>query len=140
MSAIWRTYEKQLDGVVDQFWAEPVELHPYLVDPITSQPTADSTRTIIKTIGVMMRHGAAVTGEGAIMGGQMNIRQVTSDVWLSISEANLQGSVANWKPGDRVYFPDRTANQEADWYEVEWTAPSATARWDIHLTVLEPGG
>ena len=79
-----------------------------------------------------------MTGEGAIMGGSANMQQVTSDVWLSISEANLLGEISDWKPGDRVYWPEREAHQEAAWYEVNWTAPSATARWDIHLTVLEP--
>lgn len=140
MSVPWRSYEQQMDAVVDQVWSEPVELHPYLVDPMTSQPTADSERSVIKTRGVMIRHGAAVTGEGAVMGGSINTRQVTSDVWLSISSASLFGTIADWKQGDRVYFPDRDANGEAAWYEINWPAPSATARWDIHLTVLEPGG
>jgi hypothetical protein len=136
----WRNYAQMVDSAVDNIWAEPVELHPFLVDPMTSQPMADGTRSVIKTKGVMMRHGSAVTGEGAIMGGSINARQVSSDVWLSISEANLFGTISDWKPGDRVYWPDRTVHNEADWYEINWTAPSATARWDIHLTVLEPGG
>lgn len=137
---IWRSYEQQLDSVVDRIWAEPVELHPYLVDPTTSQPTADSTRNIIKTVGLMVRHGAAAMGEGAIMGGNINARQVSSDVWLSISTANLQGTIADWHVGDRLYWPERDLFGEAAWYEISWMAPSATARWDIHLTVLEPGG
>lgn len=136
---LWRNYERQLDAAVDNVWSEPVWLYPYMVDPISSQPTADTTRTAIATFGVMMRHGAAVTGEGAIMGGQSSLQQVTSDVWLSISQANLPNTIADWHPGDRVYFPDRDANNEAAWYEVNWVAPSATARWNIHLTVLEPG-
>jgi hypothetical protein len=135
----WRRYEQMVDAAVDHFWYEPVELHPYFVDPMTSQPTADATRNIKKTIGVMMRHGAAVTGEGAVMGGSINARQVSSDVWLSISEINLQGSIADWQPGDRVYFPNRALHNEPPWYEINWPAPSATGRWDIHLTVLEPG-
>ncbi len=133
----WRKYARMVDSAVDRQWQEPVELHPYIVDPDTSQPTVDGTRPVKKTIGVMMRHGAAVTGEGAIMGGSINTRQVTSDVWLSISEANLQGSIADWRQGDRVYFPNREAHNEAAWYEISWPAPSATARWDIHLVVLQ---
>lgn len=140
MSVAWRSYEQQVDSTVDRYWSEPVELHPYLVDPMTSQPTVDGTRSILKTRGVVMRHGAAVTGEGAVMGGNINARQVSNDVWLSISSNNLLGTIADWKPGDRIYLPDRDANGEAAWYEINWQAPSATARWDIHLTVLEPGG
>ena len=137
---LWRQLEQMLDRRVDSVWQEPVELHPYLVDSMTSQPAADPSRLIKYTQGVMMRHGAAVTGEGAVMGGNINTRQVTSDVWLSISEENLQGGIADWQQGDRVYFPNRELHREAAWYEIAWPAPSATGRWDIHLTVLQPGG
>lgn len=129
----WRALERLVDGIVDDQWGEPVELHPMAGADIDSEAGPDPTRRVVRTVGILVMPGAAAMGEAGTIGTGMASRTVFNDVWLSISERNLLGSLLHtWREEDRVYFPDRD-----EWYKVENPVPSVTARPQIYLSRLQ---
>lgn len=129
--SIWKALETRMDKLVDRQFAEPVELHPWRKGSYSSGGEADDTRAVIKTQGIYVMPGAAISGEGGTQGAGLNTRVVTQDVWLSIIE-DYTGNLADWKMHDRVYFPER-----GEWFEIAYTDPSATNRPNIHLLRLQ---
>src|SRR5262245_1598202 len=129
MAANWRALAARLDAYVDGTWAEPVELHPMVPGDIDTNPQPDPARRIVKTLGVFMKPGASIIGEGGLAsayGG--NLHTIAQEAWVSIADERLVIDLLAWKQHDRVYFPDRD-----EWYEIAWTDPSATMRSNIHL-------
>jgi hypothetical protein len=130
--APWRALEVLIDDMVDDQWGEPVELHPMAGADVDSEASPDPTRKILKTVGVLMMPGAAATGEAGTVGTGLTVKQVQNDVWVSLSERNLKGTLSTWKEEDRAYFPDRDI-----WYKVLYPIPSATGRPQIYLARLQ---
>lgn len=129
--SIWKSFQTRMDAVVDRYFDEPVRLVPWIGGKYSEPGTFDSTRVIIDTRGIYVQAGAAITGEGGTMGGGMDLRVVTQDVWLSIVDERIV-KLRNWKKGDRVYFSDRN-----EWFEISWPDTSATGRPNIHLIRLQ---
>jgi len=129
MVSWWVQQQRFLDNLVDQFWGEPVELHPMTPGTVGTDPAADSARPIMHATAVMMQPGAEIVGEAgrAYAYGGSNLRTIEQDVWVSIQDLQ-SGDITQWKPHDRVFWPDR-----GEWYEIAWINPSATHRADVHL-------
>jgi hypothetical protein len=124
----WRALAAQLDRMVDEQWAETVELHPMLEGGVSTDQSPDPARAIITAQAVLMSPGASVTGEaGTAHGYGGDMRQLEREVWICISEAEV-GDIKNWRKGDRVYWPHYD-----EWYEINWVGPSTTMRPEIHL-------
>ena len=127
----WRNYQHDMDDTVDTFFAEPVELHPWqsTQSRYTETGGPDPDRAVVSTMGIYVRPGASVTGEGA-MGAATRI--VQQDIWVSIVDHKLGASLLDWRKGDHVYFPER-----GEWYEISYPGPSATARPQFYLLRLQ---
>lgn len=131
--APWRALERVMDTIVDATWAEPVELHPWGWRGVEDNPEMDPTRPVLKTTGILVMPGAAVTGESATGGGGGMASPLTSGTWLSLTEDSLKTTnLSDWREGDRVFFPDRD-----EWFIIDHPLPSVTARPNIYLTRLE---
>src|SRR5262252_9502940 len=130
--SLWRSFEQQIDAMVDQYWGEPVELHPMIPGSVTGDPTADPARPVINTTCVFMRPGAKVVGEGGDSYSRNGAQQVASECWISIQDARLGGNIFAWKQHDRIYLPERD-----QWFEINYISPSATGRPDIHLLIVQ---
>lgn len=132
--SIWKALERKMDAIVDQQFAEPVEIHPWKKASTGgySNPGApDPDRPVLNITGIYVNPGASITGEGGTQGANLNVRMVTQDVWLSVIEDYI-GDVKLIKPPDRVFFPER-----GEWFEVAYSDPSATNRPNIHLIRLQ---
>jgi hypothetical protein len=124
----WWELERVCDSIVDDVWAEPVELYPWKLGGVEDNPTPDPTRAVLKTRGVFMLPDE--TGIGA--GGGMT-SPLTGVTWVSLSIDSFKASeLDDWVEGDRVFFPDRQ-----EWYVVDHQSPSATGRPNIYLARLE---
>lgn len=129
----WRALERLVDDIVDDQWGEPVEMHPMLRGDIDSEAESDPGRQVVYTTGILVMPGARAMGESGTVASGMATRVVQNDVWLSISEHNLQRSkLHEWKEEDRVFFPDRQ-----EWYSVLYPTPSVTARPQIYLARVQ---
>lgn len=133
MAAFFRTLIKEMDVAVDEMFAEPVELHPWLNSDgrYSTSGMADSSRSVLKTMAIYVTPGAAATGERALVGGGIS-HTLEQDVWISIQQ-ELLGDLSAWQAGDRVYWPER-----GEYYELLYPPiPHATLRPNVHLTRLE---
>ena len=61
---------------------------PWKVATYSGTGRPDPARAAIDTIGICVRPGATVSGEGGTQGANLNMRMVMQDMWLSITEAN----------------------------------------------------
>ena len=130
---VWRGYERMMDRVVDRFFGEPVEMHPWTEGGISSEGDADPNREVIYITGILVMPGSAATGEGGSVSIGMSTRVVAYDTWLSVQEDQLvKAKLETWRKGDRVYFPDRDI-----WYTVLYPTPSVTARPQIELARMQ---
>lgn len=130
---VWRGFEKLTDRVVDRFFGEPVEMHPWTPAGVSDEGGPDPQREVITITGILVAPGAAATGEGGTVSSGMSTRVVAYDVWVSIQEDQLaKARLETWQKGDRVYFPDRD-----QWYTVLYATPSVTARPQIELARMQ---
>lgn len=116
---------EDMDAVIDEVWAEPIELHPWTKSDIENAG-ADTTRAVIKTEAVRMGYGPNVIAQAAAGGG--NAQTIAAEVWISVRQEALIIPLEEWRQGDRIYFPDRDL-----WMEISWPAPSGTYRPEFHL-------
>jgi hypothetical protein len=129
----WRGYERMMDRVVDRFFGEPVEMHPWVLGGISEEGEADASRDVIYIIGILSMPGAAAVGEGGSVSVGMSTRVVAYDTWLSVQEDQLaKAQLHTWRKGDRVFFPDRDM-----WFTVLYPTPSVTARPQIELARMQ---
>jgi hypothetical protein len=127
----WRSLERVMDAIVDDTFGEPVELHPWGWRGVEDNPERDPDRPILKTTGILVAPGAAVTGESGTGGGMAS--PLTGGTWLSLTEEALKTTkLEDWREDDRVFFPDR-----GEWYKIDHQVPSVTARPNIYLVRLE---
>ena len=125
----WRNLQRTVDRIVDTHFAEPCEIHPWVVTSrYSSLGGPDHSRPILKTTAIFAQPGAAVSGEGGTQGGGMSTRVVMQDVWTSITLDKLGRDVNMYRTGDRIYFPERE-----EWHEIVWVDLSATDRPNIHM-------
>jgi len=129
----WRDLERFMDIIVDEFFAEPIELHPWIAADYNDPGHADSARKVVKTIGCYVMPGAKAVGESGTVSSGMAARTVENSVWVSITEDNI-GDINAWKQHDRVYLPERNA-----WFSIEKPVPSATGRPQFDLIRLQVG-
>ena len=129
--SIWKSLELKMDKIVDRQFAEPVEFHPYTKASYSDPGSPDPARSILKTTGIYVNPGAAITGEGGTQGANLNFRLVMQDCWISII-GDYTSSVYNWVRGDRVYLPER-----GEWWEITYIDLSPTNRPNIHLVRLQ---
>jgi hypothetical protein len=130
---MWRGFERMMDRIVDSYFGEPVEMHPWTPATVATEGEPDSLRKVIAVTGILVMPGAAATGEGGTVGSGMATRVVTNDTWLSIQEDQLaKAKLETWVEGDRVYFPDRNL-----WFTVLYPTPSVTARPQINLARMQ---
>ncbi len=133
MAAPWRALERMVDDMVDDQWAEDVELHPMAGADVDSEANPDATRQVVKTVGILVMPGAAALGEGGTVGSGLTTKTIQNDVWVSFAEHRLKGvPLYTWREDDRVYFPDRD-----EWYKILYPTPSVTARPQIYLARLQ---
>lgn len=124
----WRPWQQRLDAVIDNNLGEVVEIHPWATgEGFSSGGGPDPNRAILITTAVYVTAGANAVGE--ISAGVANAKQISQDVWISIQKDVLGTYVP--QENDRVYWPYRN-----EWYQIAWSAPSATERPDIHLLRL----
>jgi hypothetical protein len=130
---VWRGFERLCDRIVDRYFGEPVEMHPWTEATAATEGGPDPTREVIYITGILVMPGAAAVGEGGSVSVGMSTRVVAQDVWLSVQEDQLaKAKLETWREDDRVYFPDRD-----QWYEVAYPTPSVTARPQIELTRMQ---
>lgn len=133
MAVRWRGYERMMDRVVDRFFGEPVEMHPWSLGGISDEGNPDPSREVIYITGILSMPGAAAVGEGGSVSVGMSTRVVAYDTWLSVQEDQLaMAQLHTWQKGDRVYFPDRDM-----WFTVLYPTPSVTARPQIELARMQ---
>lgn len=133
MAVIWRGFERMMDRIVDNYFGEPVIMHPWTQATVATEGDPDPTRKMIEITGILVMPGASATGEGGTIGSGMATRVVTNDTWLSIQEDQLvKAKLETWQEGDRVYFPDRNL-----WFTVLYPTPSVTARPQINLARMQ---
>lgn len=132
MTIPWLSMQRMMDGIVDDTWAEPVELHPWNRGGYAGDSdTPDTTRTVLKGPGVVavyMTPGSTASGETS----DSPIQFMSQDIFWMAIQADILGDPANWREGDRVYWPDRD-----EWFEVRHVAPSATRRHNVSLARLQ---
>lgn len=122
-----------VDRVVDKFFGEPMELHPWGKIGLSSEGEPDPERAVLYFTAILVMPGAAATGEAGAVSIGMSSRVVGMDVWISIQEDQLAtAKLETWKEGDRLYVPDRDL-----WYQVQYGTPSVTARPQIELTRIQ---
>lgn len=124
--------QQLMDQLVDAWWAEPVEFHPWTRGDATSEGGPDPDRPVLIDFGAYVRPGARITGEGGTQGAQLSTQIVQQDVWCSITGDKV-GDPSVYGKGDRVYWPERD-----EWFEVSYIQQSATNRPDFHLIRLQP--
>ena len=125
----WVALEQRVDDLVDITFAEPVELHPWTDEGYSGDGGPDTSRKPVFTNGAYVTSGSKVVGEAA-SGSAIGAAILEMEVWLSI-QATLLGPITYWKAQDRVYWPDRN-----EWYSINYIPPSATYRYNVHLTRL----
>lgn len=140
--SIWRGFERIVDGFVDGYFSEPIELHPMQPDSevIIGGPQPDPNRQILSCIGVYVMPGSRATGESGTVATGLSHSEagvLTGMEWVSVTEDQL-GNPANWGPAvsrfDRVYLPER-----GTWHTINSITPSTTGRYNINMTrVQEP--
>jgi hypothetical protein len=123
---------QRVDGVVDWWFGEKVELHPWIRPDVSGDGMPDPDRSIRRTRGCYVTPGAEVVGEGGTQGAGSTTRIVQSDIWLSITKENLGGDPWYWRSGDRVLFGER-----GEWFEITFIAPSATFRHNVNLVRIK---
>ena len=130
---VWRGFERMMDRVVDRYFGEPVEMHPWTTATAATEGDPDPSREVIYIKGILAMPGAAATGEGGSVSIGMSTRVVAYDTWLSVQEDQLaKARLETWRKGDRVYFPDRDL-----WFTVLYPTPSVTARPQIELARMQ---
>lgn len=137
-----------MDTIDDLHFAEPVWFYPMTSnsggmgggDATGEGGAQDQTRSILKTMGIYCVPGASATGEGGSQASGMAVKEVTSNEWVSITEANL-GDPSVWQQGDRVFFPERNAFYVGrdGWHTISTITPSATGRFNVMLLRLKEG-
>jgi hypothetical protein len=128
----WRGPQVMMDSIVDDFWAEPVQIVPWGPVGIDDDGAPDPDRPALATIGVLVMPGAAATGEAGT-GGQGIAKPLDASTWVSITEYNLLPmKLSDLQQGDRVYFPDRE-----EWYMVDHPMPSKTGRPQIYMSRIQ---
>ena len=132
MHSPWLQQQLQMDAVVDTWWGEPVEIHPWTPGDAVSDGGPDPDRPVLIDVGIYVRPGARITGEGGTQGAQLSTQIVEEDTWLSIV-GDLLGDPPIYVKGDRVYFPERDV-----WFEISYFTPSATNRPNVHLIRIQP--
>ena len=124
-----------MDDLVDRQFGEPVELHPWAEmseDSISGEGSGpDPARSVISTVGVVVRPGARATGESGTIGAGLATQVVTQEIWVSIQEKYV-GQIGQWHSYDRVRLPERYEQ----WYTIARIDPSATGRPNFHLIRL----
>lgn len=128
--SIWKALELKMDKIVDRQFGEPVEFHPWKKGTYSSKGVPDPDRAVIKTTGMYVNPGAAITGEGGTQGANLNFRLVMQDCWISIIDDYVNSKA--WVRGDRVYLPER-----GEWWEITYADPSPTNRPNIHLVRIQ---
>src|SRR5437868_1433376 len=125
----WFALAARVDKINDDWFSEPVELHPWTTGGVQSGGGPDPNRSVLVTNGMYMKLRGSLVSFGQAMGG--NARTLSQETWLSIAIDNLGGSIDLWKTNDRVYFPDR-----GEWWLINYIEPSDTYRPNVHLTRL----
>jgi hypothetical protein len=129
----WRGIERLCDDLVDDYWAEPVEIHPWGPVGIDDDGTADPARPAVVTRGILVMPGAAATGEAGSQATGMNSGPLDLTTWVSLTEYNLKTlKASDLQQGDRVYFPDRD-----EWYMIDHPIPSKTGRPQIYMSRIQ---
>jgi hypothetical protein len=125
----WLSLQQRLDQIVDDEWAEVVEIHPWATPAggFSNEGGPDPTRPVLVTVGMYVTAGAAAAGE--VSQGMSAAHQIDMDVWLSVQQ-QLLGNY-QWVNNDRVFWPWRS-----EWYQISYSAPSASLRPNIHLIRL----
>lgn len=136
----WTQLASEVDAIVDEYFSEPVELHPWLGahSALVSETGPDPSRKVIFTEGIYVCPGARATGEAGTVAAGLATRVVSSDEWLSITLENLGGDPSVWLEGDRVFWPLCKAGQDP-WHTISFVTPSATNRFNINLIRLKLG-
>jgi hypothetical protein len=133
----WRKYQRRVDTVVDETFEERVEFHPWTGgESVADDLVADTTRNVLKTVGIYVTPGAHAMGEAGTMASGLATSIQTGREWVSVSEGNF-GDPSLWKAYDRVYLPDQLPNQQ--WHSIEKINPSATKRYNVYLIRLQEG-
>ena len=117
--------------MIDGFWAELFEIHPWITEGYTGRGSPDTTRTMLKgpnVVGVLEGPGTRMVGETA---DAPSTQQIENEVWLSVDQTII-GDPTYWATGDRVFLPDR-----GEWFEILYIGPSTTFRPFIHLTRVQ---
>ena len=130
----WVARQKQMDRIVDGYWAEQVVFYPITGGDYTADGTLDPSRTVLDTIGVFMKHPPNIIGLAAAYGGGGGAKQTQQEVWVSIEADNLSPTdVGSWAAHDLVYFPYRNET-----YEILYPGLSDTRRPIFHLARINP--
>lgn len=131
--SFWRGLEIMMDNMVDNYWAEPVQIIPWGPIGIDDDGAPDPARKAVNTRGVLVMPGAAATGEAGTMATGMVSGQLDLTTWLSITDFNLKTlKLSDLQHGDRIYFPERD-----EWYAMDRPIPSKTGRPQIYLQRLQ---
>ena len=129
----WRGPQVMMDGMVDDFWSEPVQIVPWGPVGIDDDGSPDPARPAITRRGILVMPGAAATGEAGTRAQGMTASYFDTSTWLSITEYELLPmKLADIQQGDRVYFPDRD-----EWYMIDHPIPSKTGRPQIYMSRLQ---
>src|SRR3954468_12482939 len=99
--AFWRTVEVLMDDIVDDYWSEPAEIHPWGPVGIDDDGAADPVRPVVVTRGVLVMPGGPATGEAGNQATGMVSGQLDLATWLSITDYNLGMKVSDVAQGDR---------------------------------------
>ena len=136
----WVQLASDVDNTINDFFAEPVELHPWLGEhsALINETFPDPTRKVIKTVGIYVCPGAHAIGEAGTVASGLATQVVSSDEWLSITLRDLGGDPSVWQEGDRVFFPECRAGQDP-WHTISFVTPSATNRFNINMLRLKLG-
>lgn len=129
----WKDLQRITDQIVDSNYDTAVEFHPYVSTDGEYEDTAgpDSTRPVVRTRGIFVTPGAAITGEAGTQGSGMTSRVVINDAWLSITD-NKFDPAAVCRKGDRIYLP-----RYRTWWEIGYQPPpTALYRPNIALIRL----
>lgn len=129
----WRGPQVMMDGIVDDYWSEPVRIVPWGPVGIDDDGSPDPARPALNTIGILVMPGAAASGEAGTKATGMTSGPVDASTWVSITEYNLLPmKLSDLQQGDRAYFPDRD-----EWYMIDHPMPSKTGRPQIYMSRIQ---